>query len=245
MWNVGSPHILDSYNKTDIPENLYVWLEVWDNLFDYKNNHYYYRFEPTNFRTVLKQIIVDLNIANEQEKPINKIIKQLKEKFDYAISIDFVSKDVFSQEIKKYEELLRKGYNKDAEGLANAIIILSNYILNKFNDSIYFNHLFEVFFEKIFTGNSSNIKELQLLSHFLIIELISKGFSIETVKNIPNNLFSINHSSYLKENNKDKYFSTDLDFTLEMIMHLSKKDSPSLSLYIMPLNLNVIFYYWF
>ena len=215
MWNVTSPHIFDIYDKSKVPENLYIWYEVWDNMFDSENNHYYYRFEPTNIRLALKEIVSDLYIANEQNKNIRKQIKFLEDKFYYAKRIDFISTEIFPSEIKKYEELLKRGYNNNSIGFSNDIITFSNFILNKFDEGIYFYYLFDILFNIVFKEKNPSLKKLQLLSNFLVIELISKGFSLATVKDIPNNIFNKNLFSNLKDNNDSKYLHTNLICTLD------------------------------
>ncbi len=233
MWNVSSPHILDSYNRSDIHENIYLWIEVWDNMFENKNNHYYYRIEPTNLRTALVQIIDDINVAIKLNKSINKIIKYLTEKFEYAISVDFISANIFSLEIKKYREILKKSYNNN-NYFENDIKVFSSHILQKFNDGFYFNQLFNDLFKTIFSVESVSLKKLLSLNNFLLIELISKGFSFETVKELPLKLFSKNISTNLKERNNGKYYKTNLEYPLDDNASLEERFSFIKSLFNAP-----------
>lgn len=213
MWNQSSPTVLDYFEQNSVPDNIKIWYHVWTNLFDEKLNHYYYGFEPVSFRFALKQIIDLLELHNLKNTEFGRLKPILIQKLDYVLKIDYISKELFKSEIDKLYTLIKLSSKEKPK--EEEIVYLSKYILGHFKRGWYFNEVFNKLKKELFQDSECSIRQIQILSQLLIIELVEKGINIHTVQKLLSNILSVNYNKVLNEYYAGRYFTMMVPYTLK------------------------------
>jgi hypothetical protein len=233
--------VLDHYEYGVVPKNVRVWYEVWENMFNSEiNEFYYYQFEPVCLRYALKQIVNKIELTIDRDYEFSKVKNELIEKINYSIKVDYISKEIYLNEINKLKELIGKSSQK--KPLVSEVICLCHYILDNINTGTIFNKVFNELKITLFEKNDCNIRQLQVLSQLLVIELVEKGFNFYRIERLLNNIFSPNFHVLCNEHYSSKYIGTNVSYTVNNDSTIEERYSFITSLYNAPtFNCKIVF----
>ena len=187
--------IWEKYKKKEINEKIKYWLDIWEDLIT--------NFSSNSFGLILinPQLIIS-DIIDEVE--FNQIKdRKIKEYFLYQIS-----------EIIKNDETIKKYFITEfkliIKYLSNENSFLIRQVCKKifeiFKNGKYFDKTYQILKKILMNSKWENGEEekIRYFSQVIIIEFLLKGYSSDTIKYFPNNIF-------------DKYTIDNLDNNIQII----------------------------
>ncbi|MBA4313639.1 MAG: hypothetical protein C0417_13525, partial [Chlorobiaceae bacterium] len=118
----------------------------------------------------------------------------------------------------------------------NDLLQLSSYLINRLDNKNYFESIYYQLHEEIFSVKEPSIHRLRILSQLLVIEYVEKGFTIETVIEMPDRLFNKGSIRNCVESKifSGMYWGTALPLTINQESSIEEKFRFLKSLYNAP-----------
>ena len=172
--------IWEKYKKDEINEKIIYCVEVWEELISYFNKNTYGLKLISPHLTLLD--IIDEIESNQLRNNENK--KYFYNQINKILEKDDVINSTYISEFK----LLRKTFNTKRIFFS---LQLCKRCLEKFKNGDYFLKSFKELKKIILDKNwkESDEEKVTYLNQVLIIELLLKGYNLETIKDFPRNLF--------------------------------------------------------
>lgn len=187
--------IWKKYKKKEINEKIKYWVDIWEDLITNFNNNSF-GFTLISPQLIISDIIDEIEFNQLKNKKIKKyFLYQINE----IIKNDETIKKYFIIEFKLIIKYLNNG---------NSFLIsqVCKKIFEIFKNGKYFYKTYQIL-KKILMNNkweNGEEEKIRYFSQVLIIEFLLKGYSLDTIKNFPNNIF-------------DKYTLHNLDSNIQII----------------------------
>lgn len=172
--------VWDLYEPGEIGGMIKYWVDLWEDLIE-NFCEKLYGLDLINPQLLIMEIIDEIEF-NQLQNFDNKeyFYKQLKR----LVNRDPVLKDRFKADFT----LIKKDFNNNR----NAYILqLCKSVLEIFQNGEYFDELFNLLEAILLDPNCSDSQQedIEIITQHLIVELILKGYSLETIKSFPRRLF--------------------------------------------------------
>ncbi|MFP5265133.1 MAG: hypothetical protein ACLGJB_24860 [Blastocatellia bacterium] len=170
----------DAYSPGEINDKIQYWVDIWEDLIDNFNNRLY-GLDLINPQVLIEEIIDEINF-NDLRNNENK--GYFRRKLASIISRDPILKP------QSYSELFQL---KDEFDKASNLYLLQlcQVILDTIRSGKYFAEAYSLLISILQDPNwrEKDQGEIAALSQHIIVELLLKGYSLKTIRDIPRNSF--------------------------------------------------------
>lgn len=203
-----NPFLWDGYTVVQVNEKIRYWVDLWETLIDELGSPAS-GLDLSNPHLIVRNIIDEI-VFNHFQNPDNKAF--FKKKLEFFIENDPATKKLFASDLA----LVRREFGSSRLAY---LLQLARAIDQAYSTSNYLDELYSAL-RSIFTTPSwqqGEPESIAVISQCLIVELLLKGYSLETIKGFPAKLFdrttglhffhgfptNINESDYVKDGQLD------------------------------------------
>jgi len=171
----------DSYEEKEINDKIKYWVDLWEDLIENFDNDSY-GLNLINPNLLLKDIIDEIRFNRlKNSKNRQYFISEL----GIMLKLDPIIKKYFKSDFTLIINELQSGRPPEY------IIQLCEDIIKLFVEGVYFNQSCDFLKDLLINSNwnKNDEENISLISQNLIVEFILIGYSLNSIKNIPSNLF--------------------------------------------------------
>jgi hypothetical protein len=216
-----------SYTPNNVDDKIQYWIDLWEDLIENFNQNLY-GLDLINPQLVIKELADEINF-NHLRNQENK--NYFKNKIGSLINRDPILKENFRSDFS----LLLKEFDTESNLY---LLQLCKAILDIFRTGIYFEAAYNLLKTRLLDSNweEKDQEHINILSQHLIVELLLKGYTLDSIKGFPDRLFGIYEeeqgtlsTSYPYSTNW-KDFKTATGFDRENFNQAVKAEMDSLSI---------------
>lgn len=174
-------HIWSLYEEGEINEQVKYWVDTWEDLVDNFNKNSY-GLVLFNLHFLIQNVLEEIEYHNLKSDEIRKhFIKLIQHVMDKDPSLN--------EELRVYLVEIKAALEKRKRSIINSTCIQ---ILELLSNEHYFNlivdRLVSIVLRKQVKQNDD--VKIKLLTQYLIVEMLFKGYTLPTIRNFARNLFT-------------------------------------------------------
>jgi len=181
-------YIWSLYNEGEVSEQVKYWVDTWEDLVDNFNKNSY-GLVLFNVHYLIRNILEEIEYHNLKSDENRKyFIKMIQSVMDKDPSLN--------EELKIYLAAIKEALERRKRSVisSNCIMVL-DILSNGYYFKLTLDRLISIVQHKQVKPNDDG--KIKLITQYLIIEMLFKGYTLSTIRNFPRNIFS----KYSEENN--------------------------------------------